>query len=117
MSEYIVDKERSSETNEPVQLVKNEVIECIEESNSEGDWPNWIYCKSQNKEGWVPKQIIKKEDTTKGVILEDYDATEFDLCVGDVILAEKHLNGWIYGAKKENLWKKAWAPLNYLKKL
>lgn len=34
--------------------------------------------------------------------LEDYDATEFELNIGEIIIEEKTLNGWIYGIKKEN---------------
>lgn len=116
MTEYIVVKERESEATQPIQLVKNEIIECIEESDENGEWAGWIYCKGTDKEGWVPKQIIEKT-SNKGLILEDYDATEFDLKVGEIIVAEKTLNGWIYGTKKETAGVKAWAPLNHLHRL
>lgn len=113
MDEYIVVMERKSEAPKPIHLAKNEIVECIEESNENGDWSGWIYCKGVNKEGWVPKQIIEKT-SNKGKILEDYDATEFDLKIGEVITSEKTLNGWIYGTKNKNSEVKAWAPLNHL---
>ncbi|MDF1616506.1 SH3 domain-containing protein [Petrocella sp. FN5] len=116
MNEYIVIKERESEAINPIQLVKDETIECIEESDENGDWAGWIYCKGINKEGWVPKQIVERTNRN-GRILEDYDATEFDLKIGDIIIAEKTLNGWIYGTKKVIVGVKAWAPLNHLQRL
>lgn len=116
MAAYIVVNERESETANPIKLAKDEIVECIEESDENGDWAGWIYCRGTDKEGWVPKQIIKKNGKN-GSILEDYDATEFDIKVGEIVVAEKILNGWIYGAKKESVALKAWAPLNHLQKL
>lgn len=116
MNEYVVIKDRESEISKPIQLLKGEIIDWIEESDENGDWAGWIYCKGINKEGWVPKQIIKRCEE-KGEILEDYDATEFDLKVGDVIVEEKTLNGWVYGIKKEKGGLKAWAPLNHMQRL
>ncbi len=65
------------------------------------------------KEGWVPKEIIEKTYNI-GKIIEDYNATEFDLKIGDILISEKTLNGWIYGTKNKNFEVKAWAPLNHL---
>lgn len=112
---YKVIKERKTEASNFIHLVRNEIVDCIEESEEGGDWAGWVYCRGDEKEGWVPKQIVERIDA-KGRILEDYDATEFDLEVGELIIAEKTLNGWIYGAKKESLEVKAWAPLNHLHK-
>ncbi|ABR54732.1 Variant SH3 domain protein [Methanococcus vannielii SB] len=113
MGNYIVIKERKSEAEKPIQLVKGETVECIEESDDNSDWAGWILCKGINKEGWVPKQIVERTNN-QGLILDDYDAIEFDLEVGEVIIAEKVLNGWAYGAKKDDPLGKAWAPLNHL---
>ena len=116
MEEYVVTKEREAETSKPIQLQKGELVECIEISDENGDWAGWIYGKGLDKEGWVPKQILKVQGKT-GLVLEDYDATEFDIRVGEVLVAEKILNGWIYGTKKGDVSMKAWAPLNHLERL
>lgn len=113
---YKVIKARLSEAPNPIRLVKNEIVKCIEFSDENGAWAGWIYCKGDHKEGWVPKQIIEQMvDEVR--ILEDYDATEFDLNVGDIIIPEKLQNGWIYGEKTEDAGVKAWAPLNHLEKM
>ncbi len=116
MRQYLVIKNRQSEAQNPIQLGKGEWVECTAESDEQGDWPGWIYCKGIEKEGWVPKQIIEKRES-KGLILEDYDATEFDLKEGDIIIAKKILNGWVYGEKKDKAGFVAWAPLNHLKEI
>ena len=116
MRQYLVIKNRQSEAQNPIQLGKGEWVEYTAESDEQGDWPGWIYCKGIEKEGWVPKQIIEKRES-KGLILEDYDATEFDLKEGDIIVAKKILNGWVYGEKKDKAGFVAWAPLNHLKEI
>lgn len=117
MREYIVTKEREAETKCPIQLTKGERVKCGEISDDNGDWAGWIYCTGDDKEGWVPRNIIEidaAEGFDEGIILEDYDATEFDLIIGDRIAAEKTLNGWVYGYKNGDSTVKAWAPLNHL---
>lgn len=114
--EYKVTQDRESETSHPIKLLKGELVECVEASDENGEWAGWIYCKGEAKEGWVPRQIIKQQGKT-GLILENYDATEFDLRVGEVIVADKILNGWIYGTKKGDEGLKAWAPLNHLERI
>lgn len=109
MKEYIVIKSRKSEMNNPIILSKGDTVICTEESDKEGDWPNWVYCKKSSLEGWVPKQIIEN-----GIMLEDYNATEFDLERDEIIVSDKVLNGWILGHKKSEPHIKAWAPLNHL---
>ena len=116
MSEYIVTTDRKSEATHPIQLKKGEWVECVEESDESGHWAGWVYCTGADKEGWVPKQIIEKSEA-KGYIIEDYDATEFDLKVGEIIVADKRLNGWVYGAKSDKPDLLAWAPLNHLKEV
>ncbi|MBF4696077.1 SH3 domain-containing protein [Fusibacter ferrireducens] len=116
MIEYKVIKERKSDMNSPIKLEIGDIVECLEESDEDGDWAGWIFCKGNSLEGWVPTQIIKKEGKI-GKVLENYDATEFDLTIGEIIISDKELNGWIYGIKKNSDGLKAWAPLNHIQKL
>jgi len=108
-------KEYSKSTADPIKLHAGDIVHCLEESDSMGDWPNWVLCKSNEAEGWVPAQILGREGDAAS-ILEDYNAVEFDLSPGDVIIMEKELNGWIWGYKEGKPGIKAWAPLNCLEK-
>ena len=112
MSVFIVEKEYINQIDNPIQLSTGDKVTCVKESDSLGDWPNWIYCKSDDNEGWVPKQII---DMDNEIVTEDYNAIEFNLSIGEILVSEKNLNGWIWCYKKGNIKDKAWAPLNHLK--
>ena len=111
--EYKVDKEYQEAPESPIHIVKGEKLQFVEESNPEGDWANWIYCRGVNKEGWVPKQILAI-DSNEVTVLEDYFAKEHNLVVGEILVKEYELNGWIFCKKLGNLTELAWAPLNHL---
>ena len=109
-------KEYNDAPEKPIQIFKGEEFSITEESDPNGDWPNWLFCKRCNKEGWVPKQIISINGKL-GVSKEDYSAKEFNLNVGEIIVSNRELNGWIWGYKESNSSELGWAPLNYLEQL
>lgn len=113
MTRYLVIKGRVTEFPKPVKVLKDETVECVEESNEDGEWRGWVLCKTNDNEGWIPRQIIARNNR-RGTILEDYDATEFDLEAGEILVEEKTLNGWIWGYKEGEPQKKGWAPLNHI---
>lgn len=100
----------------PIRLSAGETVEIKEESDPSGEWPNWLFCKGDCKEGWVPKQIIEASGE-KGIVREHYDASEFNLVPGDIIVAEKELNGWVWGTKQNEPDRYGWAPLNCLERI
>jgi hypothetical protein len=110
---YKVVKEYCDAPKHPIKIEKGEILQFIEESNPDGDWANWVYCRGVDKEGWVPKQILSIEGS-KVLSLKDYIAKEHNLIVNEILIADHDLNGWIW-ATKENLKDvSAWAPLNCL---
>lgn len=115
MTNYRAVKSYDEAPDNPISLKAGEEVSILEESDPEGDWPNWLFCKVEGKEGWVPKQIIESRGE-KGRILEDYYAREFNLAPGDIIIGEKELNGWVWGLKKGSSDSFGWAPLNCLEK-
>jgi len=110
---YRVVKKYNDAPEFPIKIEKGETLHLIEESDAKGDWPNWLLCKGNNKEGWVPKQILTVEGNLV-VVMEDYIATEHNLEIGDILIANKHLNGWLWGVKESVSNNFAWAPLNCL---
>ncbi|MEZ8330450.1 SH3 domain-containing protein [Vibrio splendidus] len=111
--EYNVVKNYKDEPELPIRIVKGEKLQFVEESNPEGDWANWIFCRGENKEGWVPKHILAVNNS-EVTVLEDYFAKEHRLIVGDILVKEHELNGWIWSYKLGNSEELAWAPLNHL---
>ena len=110
---YRVIKEYRDAPQNPIEIKKDEVLEFIEESDQDGDWPNWIFCRGKNKEGWIPRQILDV-DGTIATASEDYSAKEHNLEKGEVLISRKKLNGWVYGEKESNPGTLGWAPLNHL---
>ncbi|WP_413112599.1 hypothetical protein [Thaumasiovibrio sp. DFM-14] len=113
---YTVVKEYNDAPESPIQVVKGEQLQFVEESNPNGDWANWVFCKGASKEGWIPKQILTIEDN-QVFVLQDYFANEHTLTLGETLIAEYELNGWIWSTKTGASGDSAWAPLNHLSKL
>ncbi len=112
---YKVVESYTDNPEHPIQIVSGELLQFIEESNSEGDWANWVFCRGENKQGWVPKQILDIQDQNVEV-LQDYHAIEHELSLGEILVQEFELNGWIWCEKVGSEGKFAWAPLNHLER-
>jgi len=134
MASYIVTKSRVSQYPKPIVLEKGDRVTVGKEDDSNPAWKGWIWCISTGstslttgplstgalaslgtiaREGWVPKQYITLTGENEGIALEDYDATEMNVEMGDIILAEKEVNGWAWG-KNERTGQKGWVPLENL---
>ena len=100
----------------PVTLKAGELIECLKESDPDGDWPGWILCSNGITEAWTPHQIIEQHENGC-TVSDNYCNAEFDLTPGELLSSVKELNGWIWGCKTGFSEKHAWAPLNCLKKI
>ena len=116
LKKYKVIKSRKAASNDPIKLLSGEYVVCVEESDENGDWPNWTRCKSPNCEGWVPSQILKR-DKKIGVILEEYDAKEFSIEEGEVYYSSKVVNGWSWAHREEKPDEFAWIPLNHVESI
>ena len=116
MCKYRVIERRRTNSDNPIIVYEGEEVICVEESNEDSGWPGWIYCKSENNAGWIPKQIVNRSGDI-GLILEDYDARELAIEVDEIIIMDKTLNGWIWGAKTDEPLSKGWVPLNHLVKV
>ncbi len=110
---YKVTKKYTDNPDNPIKVKSGELLKLIEESDADGDWPNWVLCLGENKQGWIPKQILHIQGSTVKV-LDDYTAIEHQLEVGDLLVSDFELNGWIWCEKVGSEGSFAWAPLNHL---
>lgn len=110
---FKVVKDYQDAPDDPIRVTKGEVLDLVEESNPQGDWANWIYCRGENKQGWIPKQILAIENQ-QVTVTEDYFAKEYNLVIGELLIKEFELNGWIWSRKLGASDELAWAPLNHL---
>ncbi|GAL30545.1 hypothetical protein JCM19239_6844 [Vibrio variabilis] len=80
--QYKVVKEYTDTPEHPIVVVQGEQLTVIEESDAQGDWPNWVLCRGEGKKGWVPKQILTINADT-AIVKRDYRAVEHQLSVGE----------------------------------
>ncbi|WP_299693383.1 SH3 domain-containing protein [uncultured Vibrio sp.] len=111
--QYKVIKEYTDTPEQPIVVTQGEQLTVIEESDSQGDWPNWVLCRGEGKEGWAPKQQLTIV-ANSATVQSDYCAVEHRLSVGEILVAEFELNGWIWCDKSSNKGVMGWAPLNHL---
>lgn len=107
---YKIIEDHNSDNLTPIIVTKGTRVRIGERSDSNGIWPNWIYCISEdgNGEGWTPIQIIHLENDY-GIVLEDYSAIELDVQKDETVVGTVNLNGWTW-CKKINCIDEGWLP-------
>ena len=113
---YVVQESRQSPYSEPIALKKGEVVTVGEEYKGEALWPGWIWCETGSTKCWVPYQIIQTTDKQRGILKEDYIATELNVQTGETVEAERELNGWVW-ARKLGSKEFGWIPIDILKQV
>ncbi|KEK22633.1 SH3 domain-containing protein [Bacillus gaemokensis] len=108
---YIVIQSHVSNYPNPISLEKGDTVLIGNKYVGPENWNNWVYCYEErnNREGWVPEQIIHSKSKSVGFIIERYTAKELNVNVGEILVGSKELNGWIWC---ENVDKEAegWVP-------
>jgi hypothetical protein len=119
MKKYVVIKSWVSSYSNPISLKKGELVEIdISRQEDNPNWQDWVWCKSSNNEGWVPVQALKTNSTTpngllQATVLVNYTAKELNVTVGQVVVEERELNGWIW-AKSPATNDEGWVPIECL---
>ncbi|MDZ5607962.1 SH3 domain-containing protein [Bacillus pseudomycoides] len=101
---YVVIQSHISNYPEPISLEKGDQVRIGNSYSGPENWNNWVYCCAEHNGlvGWVPEQIIKRNANDLGTVLEKYTAKELNVEIGEVIIALKELNGWIWCGKMDN---------------
>jgi hypothetical protein len=97
-------------TSDPLVIIKGEKLK-FEEKKTE--FQGWIWCINKNvKGGWVPRNYVKvvgKECEA----LENYDAIELSVSIGEKFIIEKEESGWFWVSNNEG--KTGWVPIENVK--
>ena len=110
---YRVFQSRTTQYSDPIIFTKGEVVTIGQEYKGQEPWPGWVWCETADKNCWVPHQIVEKQGQGRVAIVEDYNAIELNVEKDDVIVADKELNGWIWGLNL-NKSEYGWVPLDVL---
>ncbi|MDM5189078.1 SH3 domain-containing protein [Bacillus sp. DX4.1] len=108
---YVVIQSHISNYPEPIRLEKGDQVLIGNAYSGPENWKNWVYCRAEHddREGWVPEQIIIRDKNDVGIVLETYTAKELDVEIGDVLTGLKELNGWIWCEEIKNK-QAGWVP-------
>ena len=88
------------------------MVQVGKEYTDNPEWKGWIWCEREHEnKAWVPKQYLKIE-AGSGVFLNDYNARELSVTVGEVISVFEVING--FGMSEKQNGKRGWVPLKNL---
>lgn len=113
---YIVIQSHKSNYPNPICLNQGEKVRIDHVYEGEEEWENWVFCYSEGEKGWVPKQIIEYGTENIGTILEAYTARELDIEIGEILIAIRELNGWMWCEKVKNE-EQGWVPKRAIRKM
>ena len=110
MKNYIVIKDYENSNEDPIELKAGDTVKLGEMSDDNGPWANWVYCTSDRtgKTGWTPVQILHR-DGQIGSAVVDYIATEMTVSIGDTLIGDIELNGWVWCTRIADD-KSGWVP-------
>lgn len=79
---------------DPIKLAVGESVQLAHEDQQ---WSGWIWCKTRlGQNGWAPKQIFLPAEEGLYAVVEDFDATELDVELGQHVEVIFELNGWAW---------------------
>ncbi|HKJ26293.1 MAG TPA: SH3 domain-containing protein [Anaerolineales bacterium] len=97
---------------EPNVFQAGEKVQVGEKFEDDPEWQDWFWCEGENQQkAWVPKLYLQM-DGHVGVFIQDYNALELTLQVGEILTGFEEVNGFCM-AENEN-GQKGWAPLKNL---
>jgi len=98
-----------------IELQIGDTVQLGEKTDSNGPYPNWIYCKSDKtgKSGWVAAGILTIKGNT-AIVNENYTSEEMTVFAGDIIDTIYELNGWYWCTRASDS-KEAWIDIGNLK--
>ncbi len=107
---YTVTQAYQNSNPDPIVLKSGDEVSVGERSQADGPWPNWVYCVSDRtqKAGWTPIQILQISGEI-GIATTDYTAKEMTVEVGDLVLGDNELNGWLW-CVRESDGQTGWVP-------
>ena len=107
--EYRVIDSHRSDFPQSIRLRRGDVVSVTDKASTA--FPDWVFCTTTSEApgGWVPRSILRIDDAG-GHVQEDYDATELDADVGDVVEGLRVLGGWVW-CRDRRSGRLGWLPL------
>ncbi len=80
-------------------------------------WVGWVWCwNAAGKGGWVAERFLATNSgDTIGTMLQDYNATELMVNVGETLTVQSEESGWLWCANERG--QQGWIPAENVKPL
>jgi uncharacterized protein YgiM (DUF1202 family) len=96
----------NSPYTEPLKFTKGEILTIGEK---ESEWSGWIWCTNKSGESrWVPENYLEIDENTCK-ILQDYNATELSITVGEELIIENEEAEWFWVTNQQG--NSGWVPI------
>ncbi|RJP28424.1 MAG: hypothetical protein C4536_12630 [Actinobacteria bacterium] len=90
-------------------IAVGEVLNVVDRETA---WSGWIWCvDGAGKGAWVPGEFLDRRGDTC-VALRDYDSTELDVSMGDIVEAGEATSGWVWCVDSRG--NRGWVPARSL---
>ena len=91
-------------------FMKVKAGELVTVGKEDDDYPGWVWCADAHGiSNWVPKTLLKPTgDSGHAELIEDYDATELPVKVGDIVTVFSEQSGWVWCQTMQG--KSGWIP-------
>ena len=110
---YRVSREHRPDDHEPLVFREGERLEYERRPT---EWKGWIWCNSSSgRSGWAPESWLSLREEDACVALRDYDSTELNLGVGEVVLVAFFESGWAWAEDERG--RNGWVPVACLEKV
>ena len=115
--QYVVVKSHQSEFPNPIRLKAGDRFSVGEMYRGPESWADWYLCSAFGQEpGWVPMQVISRQDDGMGIATMDYTALEMDVDLGETVKGGRKLNGWVW-CSSAAAGREGWVPEENLQML
>lgn len=112
MKKGIVIRDHTASNPDPIKVVSGDIVKV---GKRDKGWPGWIWCTTQDdKASWVPENILNIKNE-KATVIQDYDATEMTVVVGEKLVLFQEESGWVWC--KNQTGKQGWVPIENIKKI
>jgi hypothetical protein len=111
----IVTKDYVAQYPDPITLAQGEMAALDGRAEPWEENPDWIWVWGENtsgKSGWIPRPLLRIEGS-QGVALEDYDAHELSVAMGERVAVVREACGWVWCVADAN--RSGWVPLSHLR--
>jgi hypothetical protein len=102
-------KEHKASYDKCLKILPGDILTIDGSRSVDNEWPGWIWCVDKEGLGsWVPEEYLRVTGNI-ATALEEYDAKELTVAVGDKLIIFREMAGWFWC--RDALGQYGWVPV------